>query len=176
MYWKVVITCIVLLISCNQVGEGNKIKQSSLIIKQDGHVENNKGKMVDLDSIIVKYWESTKANNYYFKYDGNTIIINSQYFSIGKKISSEKIIERFLGYIDVFFIAKSEMIEIERKVADDPISTDFSTISVEGYRNGNAVFKKGVKIGEESYEIKYNPRFTEFIEFLDKLITEKREG
>jgi hypothetical protein len=154
--------------SCNQVQE-----KSQSLLKNEDIIVSDKNKSISLDSLSIKYWKSTEANEYYFKYSDNIIQISSQYFSLNKNVSKEATVSKFLNYIDVFFIAKIQVVEVTRKRSEDSIVADYSVLTIQGYKDGKEIINRIIQIGEEEYNIEYNPKFIEFYEFLDGLVTEK---
>jgi hypothetical protein len=123
----------------------------------------------DMDSVIVKYW-----NNYLYtiKYLNNdTLIINrtQSYCKDLKIYDSPEKLQSFVVYINLFYIDKSEEIILSRKKRSMIISTDYPNIRVIGYKKGKEMFNKKVQIGEESYDIEYNPEYLNFFELIKKL-------
>lgn len=72
--------------------------------------------------------------------------------------------------INRFYIDKEAEIELKRTKRDYIESTDYPYIKVIGYRGGKEVFTTDTQIGEEDYDVEYNPQFLEFYKFLDSLV------
>lgn len=125
---------------------------------------------IKLDSITVKYWKNTEANEYHFQYLDGQIQVSSQYFSNEKIITDTVVINKLLRYLDAFFMTRIEKVEFSRKRSSDPIITDYSSLKFEGFFNGKMVFDEIIQIGEEEYDVKFNPKFIEFYEYLDSLV------
>jgi len=154
--------------SCGQIEEKKQLFEGNKEM-----VVSDKIKPINLDSLSVKYWKSTEANEYWFKYSDNSIQISSQYFSLNRKILKESTISKFLNYIEVFFISKTQAVEITRERRKESIITDYPVLTVKCYKSGKEIINRTIQIGEEEFEIKYTPEFIEFYEFLDDLIATK---
>ena len=138
---------------------------------QPQSVENKTNSMqIKLDSITVKYWKNTEANEYHFQYLDGQIQVSSQYFSNEKIITDTVVINKLLRYLDAFFMTRIEKVEFSRKRSPDPIITDYSSLKFKGFFNGKMVFDEIIQIGEEEYDVKFNPKFIEFYEYLDSLV------
>ena len=135
-------------------------------------VVENQRPYIRVDSIVVCYWKNTNANEYIYNYSKGEILITSKYFSFEKHISDKGIMDDFLSYIDDFFISKSEKIEYSKTKSSDPIVTDYSSLKFDVFLKNKQIVKEYVQIGEEEYDIEYNPKFLEFYEFLDSLLKE----
>ena len=122
-----------------------------------------KGKLSNqLDSVTVEYWDNIDANTYVFKFsnDSKIVCIGDQVFTDAKNINSTDIVNRFVDYVNKFYIDKEEEI-IFAKRKEPTIITDYPSITGIGYKNGKEVFSKPIQIGDESYEIEFNPIFIE---------------
>ncbi len=144
--------------SCNQVNKS----EASLVENQDN--------VFLLDSLLIKYWKSTEANEYYYIYSDSTIIINSQYFAVNKKLSEKIVINSFLNYINVLFINNTQNIIVRKTKTKETIITNYSVIKLKGYKNGDIIINQNIQIGEEGFDIEYSPIFLEFYDFLDNLL------
>lgn len=154
--------------SCNQFKEKSQVSMSN----KDTIISDEK-RLVNLDSLSIKYWKATEANEYYFKYSNGVIQVSSQYSSLNKTVSKEITVKKFINYIDAFFIDKTQEIEFSKLKCSEPIVTDYSVITIQGYRDRREIINQKIQIGEESYKIKFNPKFIEFIEFLEELTLQK---
>lgn len=152
-----------LSVSCNQLSHNtDSNKNMSIIEKQSSQI--------GLDSVAVNYWRNADANEYILKYSNGEMQITCNYSSFEKRISDKGIIDKFISYIDDFFITKSEKIEYSRLKSLDPIVTDYAMLKFDIFLENKQVVKESIQIGEEEYDIEYNPKFLEFYEFLDSLV------
>jgi len=152
-----------LAVSCDQLSHNtDSNKNMSIIEKQSSQI--------GLDSVAVNYWRNADANEYILKYSNGEMQITCNYSSFEKRISDKGIIDKFISYIDDFFITKSEKIEYSRLKSLDTIVTDYSMLKFDIFLENKQVVKESIQIGEEEYDIEYNPKFLEFCEFLDSLV------
>ncbi len=131
-----------------------------------------------IDSVVVVYWKSTEANEYQFYYSNKILQIRSEYFGceyfgFKKSVENKQSIQTFLKYVNLFYIDKEKKIILNRKKRDYLESTDYPNIKVIGYINKKEVFNVKTQIGEEEYDVEFNPKFLEFYEFLDNLVKQK---
>ena len=157
---------IFLLNSCDQAQE-----EKPLLIENNNMITNDKNKYFNLDSVYIEYWKSTEANEYYFQYSDNIIQISSLRFSFNKKISKETIVSEFLNYINRFYIEKEKII-FSKKKTGYITSSHPPIITVKLFKKGDVVLEQETQMGSETHKIEYNPKFIEFYEFLDGLVTE----
>lgn len=152
-----------LAVSCDQLSHNtDSNKNMSIIEKQSSQI--------GLDSVAVSYLRNADANEYILKYSNGEMQITCNYSSFEKLISDKDIIDKFISYIDDFFITKSEKIEYSRLKSLDPIVADYSMLKFDIFLENKPVVKESIQIGEEEYDIEYNPKFLEFYEFLDSLV------
>ena len=157
---------ILLIISCEHLSFNSDSNKKTTILK-----EHNS--QFEFDSIVVNYWRNFDANEYTIKYSNGEIRIFCNYSSIEKIITDKDIIDKFERYVDVFFITKSEKIEYNRLKSTDPIVTDYSILKINVFYENRQVCKESIPIGEEKYDIDYNPKFLEFYKLLDTLVCQK---
>lgn len=161
-----------LLVICNQclynITNKNTISECNNNDNCDSLVIHKS--LVGIDSVAVVYW-AIDANEYIFSYSQSNLQIHrfSQNATFQKCISDSHIIDEFLDYIDIFFISKSETIEISR-VTGDPVVTDYPDLTFKLYYENELVQKQSIQYGEEGYDIEYNPKFVAFYELLDSLV------
>ena len=165
-----------MLIICNQCFSrksentlsecNNNVPDDSLVIHKT---------LVGVDSVAVIY-SAIDAYHYIFRYSQNQLQIhrssNSDPFH--KCLSDSHIIDEFLDYIDIFFVTKSETIELSR-VKGDPIVTDYPSLTFTLYFENELVKKQSIQYGEEGYDIEYNPKFVAFYKFLDNLVPTSKD-
>jgi hypothetical protein len=152
-------------ISCNQAVNKEKTPLNMVELKQEDQSK--------IDSVVVKYWKSTEANEYSFYYSDEILQIRSEYFGFKKSIEDKQIIQAFLKYVNQFYIDKEKEIVLNRTKRSYLESTDYPYINAIGYKNNKEVFNVNTQIGEEEYDVEYHPKFLEFYEFLDSLTKEK---
>lgn len=152
-------------ISCNQSTNQEKTNLNMTEFKKEDQSK--------IDSIIVKYWKSTEANEYMFYYSDEILHISSEYFDFKKRIEDKHIRQEFKKYVNQFYIDKENNIILNRTKRDYIESTDYPYIKVVGYQNKKEVFNVTTQIGDEEYDIEYHPEFIEFYKFLDGLVKEK---
>lgn len=166
MNFLTMIAMLYLFGSCNQPSSSSETQHSNKEeMKQEIQIE--------ADSIVVNYWKNTEANEYHFSYTKEKIEIRSAYFNFEKTVRDELIIQQFLNYIHQFYLEKSERI-IQKRIKRNYLeSADYPYLQTVGYLKGKEVFKNRTQIGEEEYDVGYNPKFLEFYDFLDSLIREE---
>ena len=158
------------LVSCNQHSSKENIK--SIETKKIGFQKEIKFKS-KIDSVSVHYWKSTEANEYSYKYVDRELAIKGQYFGVNIKSSDTTTIDKFITFVNEFYIDKTEKIILEKIKRDYVVSSEYPSITVIGYKGGKELFREHTQIGYEEYDVKFNPKFLEFYEFLDDLIATK---
>ncbi len=86
---------------------------------------------------------------------------------------SQEEINHLWYFVKLFYIDKKEKIVLNRTKRACMVSSDYPFIEVIGYKEGKEDFKKSRYIGAEVYDIEFNPKFLEFYEFLDSLVSNK---
>lgn len=152
-----IITALFFLSSCNQSARNEKLSSND--------VEINKEIQVEMDSIIIKYWKNTEANEYRFYYTKGLLHISSEYFSLNKNIEDEHVKNRFLTYVNDLYISKKPLI-LSQKKEPAPVS-EYSTITAIGYLKKKKAFEEKTTLYSN---IEFTPKFLEFYEFLDNLV------
>ena len=130
-----------------------------------------------IDSIVVNcYFFGKNFNKSYTIHSSGTIITVYNLHNQKDKFEIESIEKKnqFVNYINQFYIEKTEYIEKKRVPIKDPIVTDYPTITIKGFKNGKQVLTQSTSIGEESFEIEFNPKYIEFYKFLGKLISNEK--
>ncbi len=130
---------------------------------------------VKVDSVCISYDKSLYANKFYIKYVNDVLYVNSKYFSINREISDKDIIYKFVRYVNMFYIDKKDKVILEKKKRKDVVSTDYPTLIVMVYNNGVKIFENKTQIGQEEFDIKFNPKFLEFCDFLDKSVINEQK-
>jgi len=127
-----------------------------------------------IDSIVVScYFFGKNSNKSYTIHSSGTIITVYNLHNQIEKFEIESIQKKnqFVNYINLFYIEKTEHIIKNRLPIKDPIITDYPTIIVNGFKNGKEVLSQTTSIGEESFQVEFNPKYIEFYKFLGKLIS-----
>ena len=165
-----VFTCFLFLgvISCNHHFQNKTIETVSVHSIPDA--------VIGVDSIKVVYCSGTDGWDYVYKYAKGELTITRTFD--GRTINQiplnhsnkEMIIDRFINYVDMFFITKSERIIVNRVKRDDVICSDYSSLTFESFSGDKLIQKETVKLGEEVYDTEFNPNFWEFFVFLDNLV------
>lgn len=158
----VLLSIIIFSISCGQVNENKNVFDKEKVSNSVSKAND----MNKLDSILVTYWESTEANEYYFKCDKKTIDINSQYFAYSNNVTSQEVVSKFITCINLFYLDKTIPI-ILSKSTEPPIITDYPVISVQVYKEGKEILTDKIILYSN---IRFSPKFLEFNNFLDSLI------
>ncbi len=126
----------------------------------------------DIDSVEMtcalfgKYTEftlnfsKTYFNGSFFHDDKKKFIINS----LDKR-------NRFVNYINKFYIEKEKII-FSKKKTGYMTSNDYPVITVKLFKKGDVVLEQENRIGSETHKVEYNPKFIEFYEFLEELVSE----
>lgn len=147
-----------------------------------------------VDSVVVRYWSGAEANEYIYCFSNELLQISSKHpiwcyshelnkfveHSIFERTTEDKhIIQDFKKYLNQFYIDKEKKIILKRTKRDHMISTDYPDISlfayiwVTGYKNKKKIFDEYIHIGEEAYDVEYNPEFMEFYDLLKELVKSK---
>ena len=125
----------------------------------------------DIDSVEVTCLMFGESRNKSFTLNFSEIYFNGGFRHSDKKkfvISSLEKRNRFVNYINQFYIEKEKII-FSKKKTDYITATDYPRIIVKLFQKGDLVLKQKNQIGSESHKIEYNPKFIEFYEFLDGL-------
>ena len=163
-----------MLFICNQCFYKKTNKNTLSDCRNYGSVDSLRihKSLVGVDSVAVIYW-AIDAYYYIYSYSQSELQIHRTSYikrpPFEKCISDNHIINEFLDYIDLFFITKSETIEISRK-RRDPIVTEYPEITFKLFFENELVHEQSIQYGEEGYDIEYNPKFEEFYTFLDNLV------
>ncbi len=150
-----------------------KNEKSDLVDTIDQEIKFSPDSIFSLDSIVVNYWKSAEANGYRFNLTRDFLLIGSEYFYFHRKIKSDSIRKEFMNFINTFYIDKTEEIIISRNKLDYIESTHPSEIQAIGYKNKIEIFNEKTPMDEEEYDIEFNPKFLDFYEFLDSLVSNK---
>ena len=79
---------------------------------------------------------------------------------------------QFVNYINKFYIEKEKIIFSKKKTGYIRTINGYPTIIVKLFRKGDLILEQENEIGSETHKVEYNPKFIEFYEFLDGLVTE----
>lgn len=165
-----------MLLSCNQ--HSNITNYSSPFIDEniDSVYSSDSSHINDrVESVVVDYW-AQDAFVYVFNYSEggmnitrtvNRIITDST----STKYIPEKVInDRFISYIDDLFISGYERIEYGRTKREGPCITDYPLFQIAIEYDEGKSLSRTIQIGDEQYDIIYNPLFLDLIDFIDGLV------
>src|SRR5690606_2264344 len=85
------------------------------------------------------------------------------------KIKSVEFHNKIIDYVNRFYINKNEKVVLKKVKRDYIKSTDYPTILVIGYKGKQQFFENKIRIGEENYNIEYNPEFIGFYNLLQSV-------
>ena len=77
---------------------------------------------------------------------------------------------KIINYINMFYIEKNEKIILKKIKREYCVATDYPFIRITGFKEKQKIFNTDTRIGNESYDVEYNPIFLEFYELLESLI------
>ncbi len=97
---------------------------------------------------------------FFRRYEEKKIIINS----LEKR-------NRFVNYINRFYIEKEKII-FSKKKTGYMTSNHYPVITVKLFKKGDVVLEQRNRIGSTTHKVEYNPKFIEFYEFLEELVSE----
>ncbi len=100
-------------------------------------------------------------------FNGDFVYGNKEKFVIN---SLEKR-NRFVNYINRFYIEKEKII-FSKKKTGYITSNHYPEIIVKLFKKGDVVLEQENRIGSETHKVEYNPKFIEFYEFLEELVSE----
>ena len=166
----------VILLSCNgqkQYPEQSQV-DSNKVEKVQKHEKNADTIRLsnDIDSVEVYC-------SFFAKYTAFTLSLSKTYFD-GKFIYGDKKKfainslykrNRFVNYINKFYIEKEKII-FSKKKTGYITSNDYPVITVKLFKKGDVVLEQENRIGSETHKVEYNPKFIEFYEFLEELVSE----
>ena len=166
----------VILLSCNgqkQYPEQSQV-DSNKVEKVQKHEKNADTIRLsnDIDSVEVYC-------SFFAKYTAFTLSLSKTYFD-GKFIYGDKKKfainslykrNRFVNYINKFYIEKEKII-FSKKKTGYITSNDYPVITVKLFKKGDVVLEQRNRIGSATHIIEYNPKFIEFYEFLEELVSE----
>lgn len=152
-----IISAFLLLSSCNQTIRSEKLSSDS--------VEKRQKNDIQMDSVIVKYWKNTEANEYQFIYKEGVLHISSEYFDFKKTIEDKHINNEFLTYINALYVSNKPIV-LSKKNEPVPVS-EYSAITAIGYFEEKKIFEEKTTLYGN---LDFNPKFLEFYEFLDSLV------
>ncbi len=98
---------------------------------------------------------------FFRRYEEKKIIINS----LEKR-------NRFVNYINRFYIEKEKIIFSKKKTGYIRTINGYPTIIVKLFRKDDLILEQENEIGSETHKVEYNPKFIEFYEFLEELVSE----
>lgn len=154
---SVLLMLLLFLNSCTKNINNEKVNFNNL--------DSIKKNQVKSDSIVIKYWKSEEANEYKFYYTKDTLHISSEYFNFEKTIEDNSINMKFSNYANDLYSGNQSIIFSKKN--NLRVVSDYSRVDMMGYRKKNKVFNKQIILYST---IEFNPKFLEFLEFLEELI------
>lgn len=127
----------------------------------------------NVDEVIIEYWDPFYADYFIFNIASNSdkIIFNGESVFIKDKIiTSQEKRNRLINYINELYIDKEKDIILKRIKRDYLESTNYPSITITGFRNNRETLNAFNQIGDEVYEVDYNPCFLEFVNLLREII------
>ncbi|MCE2503333.1 MAG: hypothetical protein J4G05_04645 [Chlorobi bacterium] len=166
----------VILLSCNgqkQYPEQSQV-DSNKVEKVQKHEKSADTIRLsnDIDSVEVYC-------SFFAKYTAFTLSLSKTHFNgdfvYGDKekfvINSLDKRNRFVNYINQFYIEKEKII-FSKKKTGYITSNHYPEIIVKLFKKGDVVLEQENRIGSETHKVEYNPKFIEFYEFLEELVSE----
>lgn len=186
MFRMVFFLGLIIVVSCGENGKGDKIQKvtesTKVVLPEiDSTVYGEKTK-IDKDSLFLPCdIDSVEILCLFFGEYGEKsfrIFLTNKEYSISRTSDERNVISRgvnnikdsLISNITQFYINKEDKIILNKTKRDYIRSMDYPYIKVIGYRNKKEIFNEAMKIGDEEYDIEYNPKFLEFYEFLDLLV------
>lgn len=126
------------------------------------------------DSIkIVCSFLGTNSKSVIFKISENKLTWSYQHkddkiYTITSKERRVKLVD----YLDRFYV-DSEQIIIKKTKRNFYVSDDYPIIHVQGKKDEKIILNSKTQIGEEHYDVVYNPVFLEFYDFLSSLLNDQ---
>lgn len=136
-----------------------KQESRSPLISADVH-------QIGMDSLALDIYSYRVATLHYSK---GVMRITGYSPCFEKIISDKMVIDKFLGYVDSFLITKSERIYFRKTKSKRVIVTDYPVLNFRIHLSESRVLTESVTVGEEGYDIEYNPKFLEFYQLLESL-------
>lgn len=164
--------CLCIKGQCNQLlPEANNLKE----IKNEQLINDTINLSGGIDSLKITclMFGNYIDNSFIFYLSNNNFFISS-FNNEHKKIAINSICKKnnIISYINNFYIDKTDSIVLNRKERNGREFADYPFIEIVVFKKGNSVIIENRSIGEEDYDVKYNPKFLEFYSFLKKLIEE----
>lgn len=126
-----------------------------------------------LDSAVIEYYRSYDADCFIYNYSKGALSIKSIHTSFNKIITDKNVVNRFIRYVDVFFIAKTQKIHLVRLRSLDWIISDYPWLDYNLFVGDKQIHEK-ISMGEEGYDIEFNPLFLDFFNLLNEMVNSKR--
>ena len=120
---------------------------------------------VGIDSVFIEY---IGYDFYDIKFSNNQIVVTGGIVPPRiKYINNVELIDRFINYIDMFYISETERIEYSRNKRGYFIVAEYPCWWGKIYMKDKQVLKYYTQVGDENYDIEYNPLFVEFFHYLE---------
>src|SRR5699024_5946397 len=169
---------VVFIISCNQTGntDDKEIVLQEVYSSDVNQISNRQNSKLDSVEIrIVSFTRPVLEATFVLKDDCIDIISVNVNGDFIKKLCQNESIRRIESYLSMFYL-ENEKIELKRNKRNYIVSGNYPRINVSGYQDGKEIFNKQTQIGEETYDVIYNPKFLEFYEFLNEMAMANRSN
>lgn len=179
---------LIIVISCGRIekekGMNNqKTKEiTKIILSENDSIVGDKKTKINTDSLFLSHnVDSVEILCLFFGEYGEKsfrVFLTNKGYSIFNTYDERNIIsggvksvrDSLISNINHFYIDEKMKVKFNKVKRDYIKSMDYPCIKVIGYRNRKKVFNKTTQMGDEEYEIDYNPKFLEFYELLDNLV------
>jgi len=121
------------------------------------------------DSVIIEYWGNIKPNEYKIKYHDGSLHVRGIYNDYSVDLKDNNIIDKFAYYADMFFISKTEKIVLSKTKRDNIVVSDYARLQITIYAENQKALDESIILGDDEYDIEYNPKFLEFYDFIYQL-------
>lgn len=171
------------MLSCRYLSSntGNELSQKEEVINYVVMPKTDTTKLrlsKGVEKVIIEYWSNYYANNFVFTVLSSKAKTEITYkgevlFTEKKTLKDSVACNRLITYINQFYIDKKDSIILKKLKNNETLITDYPSIRVLGYKKEKEIFNTKTQIGEEEYDVEFNPIFLEFYEFLDNLVKQR---
>lgn len=123
----------------------------------------------EYDTIIIEYWNGLNGKLNRLEIVNGNLTVYCERKLIRSDENSQIIKEELLGYVQQFYVYKTDNIILQKKRSEKALVTNYSSIAVNmsiAYRN---VVNEKTQIGSEQYEIDFHPDFLKFYILIQEL-------
>ena len=150
----------------------NNLKQTLVVLNHKLENDNNQ----IYDSIKIRFISFTAAVDALIivqkEKDQLLLDVSNLQGGYKKQIRSDNVAySQLIQYINRFYIEKEKII-FSKKKTGYITAADYPVITVKLFKKGDVVLEQENRIGSETHKVEYNPKFIEFYEFLEELVSE----